>query len=158
MVRFVNENFVPVRVHVRNQADEFKRLGARYGVQWTPTILVLDSSGEERHRVEGFLPVEDLLAQLELGLALSEFARSNFAEAERRFREVVKRYAKSEVAPEALYWAGVARYKATGDAAALGETAKQFQERYQDSSWAKKASVWGRPDQPAVSAPSQNRA
>jgi len=35
---------VPVRVHVRDQADEFKRLGERYGVQWTPTTLVIDSS------------------------------------------------------------------------------------------------------------------
>jgi len=146
----VNENFIPVRVHVRNQADEFKRLGERYGAQWTPTILVVDPTGEERHRVEGFLPAADLLAQLELGLARSEFARSNFAEAERRFREVVQRYPESEVAPEALYWAGVARYKATGDASALGETAKKFQERYRDSSWAKKASVWGPPAKAAA--------
>ena len=144
---------MPVRVHVRNQADEFKRLGERYGVQWTPTILVIDSSGQERHRVEGFLPVQDFLAQLELGLAHSDFARSKFAEAERGYREVVKRNPETEAAPEALYWAGVARYKASGDAGALSDTAKQFQERYQSSSWAKKASVWARPAQTAASAP-----
>lgn len=146
------DNFVPVRVHVRNQADEFKQLGARYGVQWTPTILVIDSTGEERHRIEGFLPAEDFLAQLELGLARSAFARSRFAEAERRYRDVISHFPQSEAAPEALYWAGVARYKATGDAAALGETARQFQERYQSSSWAKKASVWGQPAQAGASA------
>jgi len=144
---------VPVRVHVRNQADEFKRLGERYGVQWTPTTLVIDSSGQERHRVEGFLPVQDFLAQQELGLAQSEFARSKFAEAERRYREVVKRYPETEAAPEALYWAGVARYKASGDGGALSQTAKQFQERYQNSSWGKKASVWAQPAQTAASAP-----
>ena len=39
-------------------------------------------------------------------------------------------------------WAGVARYKATGDAAALKDTAERFKKRYADSTWAKKASVW----------------
>jgi hypothetical protein len=37
----------------------------------------------------------------------------------------------------------VTRYKATNDAAALAETTKAFKERYSDSTWAKKASVWG---------------
>jgi len=34
------------------------------------------------------------------------------------------------------------RYKATNDAAALAGTAEAFSRRYQDSVWAKKASVW----------------
>src|SRR5262245_66241900 len=134
-----------MRVHVREQADEYKRLSARYSAQWTPTILVIDPSGEERHRVEGFLPVPDFLAQAALGLGHSAFKRSDFREAEKWFREVVEKYPQTEAAPEALYWAGVARYKATGDASALADTARQFRERYQESSWAKKASVWGSP-------------
>jgi len=36
----------------------------------------------------------------------------------------------------------VSKYKATGDAAALKETAQRFGDRYQDSTWATKASVW----------------
>jgi hypothetical protein len=127
---------------VREQPDDWARYGERYGVQWTPTTLILDPSGVERHRIEGFLPAEDFLAQLALGLAKSAFARQQFAEAERRFREVVERFPKSEAAAEALYWAGVSRYKATNDAAALAQTADAFNQRYQESSWAKKASVW----------------
>ena len=142
VIHFIDDHFVPVRVHVRDQADEFKRLGAKYNAQWTPTVVVIDSQGEERHRIEGFLPATDFLAQLALGLGHSAFARSDFAEAERWFREVVQRYPDTDAAPEALYWAGVARYKATGDAAALRETAQQFQQRYQSTSWATKASVW----------------
>jgi hypothetical protein len=140
----VNENVVPVRVHVREQADEFKRLGERYGVQWTPTVLLINPAGEERHRIEGFLPTDDFLAQLKLGLAHEAFSKSNFGEAERGFAEIVERYPETEAAAEALYWAGVARYKAAGDASALAETARQFRQRYQKSSWAKKASVWDR--------------
>jgi tetratricopeptide (TPR) repeat protein len=142
VIQLIDDQFVPVRVHVRDQADEFKRLGAKYNAQWTPTVLVIDSQGEERHRVEGFLPATDFLAQLALGLGHSAFARSDFAEAERWFRQVVERSPDTDAAPEALYWTGVARYKAAGDAAALRETAVQFRQRYKDTSWAKKASVW----------------
>jgi TolA-binding protein len=138
----VTENFLPARINVHEQPADWKRFGERYGVQWTPTILVIDSSGNERHRVEGFLPADDLLAQLALGLAHSAFARQQFAEAERRFRQVVERFPRSDAAPEALYWAGVARYKATNDAAALAQTADAFAHGYSDSGWAKKASVW----------------
>jgi hypothetical protein len=42
------EHFIPARVHVREQPAERQRLGERYGVQWTPTILELDADGAER--------------------------------------------------------------------------------------------------------------
>jgi hypothetical protein len=142
VVSFVTQNFLPARIHVRENKAEWERYSQRYGVQWTPAVLVVDPSGTERHRIEGFLPVDDFLAQLSLGLGQSAFARQQYAEAERYFREVVSRHGGTEAAPEALYWAGVARYKASNDASALGETAAAFVRKYQQSSWAKKASVW----------------
>jgi hypothetical protein len=141
VARLIQDNFIPARVHVKD--PDFKRLSQRYNAPWTPTLLVLDPSGTERHRIEGFLPAEDLLSQLTLGLGHSAFGREQWDEAGRRFREVVDRYPRSEAAPEALYWAGVSRYKERGDAAALAETGREFTRRYQESSWAKKASVWG---------------
>ena len=131
-----------MRVHVKEQADSFKRLGERFNAQWTPTVLIVDPDGQERHRIEGFLPADDFVAQLTLGLAQAEFARGRFAEAEPIFRRVADTYPKTESAPEALYWAGVSRYKATNDAGALVDTARAFSQRYTDTSWAKKASVW----------------
>jgi len=79
---------------------------------------------------------------LQLGLAHLAFKRGDFAQAEPLFRRVVDELPQSDAAPEALYWAGVARYKATNDASALGETAQAFKKKYNDSTWAKKASVW----------------
>ena len=114
----------------------------RFGAQWTPTVLLLDADGSERHRFEGYLPAPDFLAQLKLGLAHAAKARGDWAEAERRYREVANDPASAEAAAEALYWAGVAQYKASGDPAALASTAQAFQTRFTDSSWAKKASVW----------------
>ncbi len=86
--------------------------------------------------------MDEFLAQLKLGIAHTAFARQKWQEAERLFREIVATLPNTEAAPEALYWAGVAKYKGTGNAAALGETAKQFQQKYPQSTWAKKASVW----------------
>jgi thioredoxin-related protein len=65
----VNREFLPFRVHVRNTADEYQRLAGKYGVEWTPTILMLDPAGNERHRLEGFLPVEEFVHHLEFGVA-----------------------------------------------------------------------------------------
>jgi TolA-binding protein len=143
VARYISEQVEPVRVHVRDQKDEYKRLSERYSVQWTPTILILDSEGQERHRIEGFLPVDDFLPQLALGLAKSAFQRGDYVDAERRDREIVERFPSSDAAAEALYWAGVSKYKASGDAGALRATAAAFRERYQNTPWAKKASVWG---------------
>ena len=140
--RLLAGHFVPVRLHVRDQADGFVKLGERYGAHWTPVTLVLSPDGQERHRIEGFTPADDFLAQLSLGLGRVDFDAGRYEQAERRFRGVVERHGESDAAPEALYWAGVSRYKATNDAGALKETATAVRERYPDSAWAKKASVW----------------
>ena len=142
VTRLIGESFVPVRVHVKEQAGEFKRLGERFGAQWTPTVLLIDGKGQERHRIEGFLPAEDFLAQLHLGTAHTKFAAGDYAAAAQLFDEVLSTAAAGDAAPEAQYWAGVSRYKASGDAAALKDTARRFTERFQDTSWAKKSSVW----------------
>jgi TolA-binding protein len=127
-----------VKIHIKEQSATFERFGA----QWTPTIQILDAYGSKRHQFEGFFPADDFLAQLKMSLAQDAFARQQWAEAERKFREIVAELPDTEAAPEALYWAGVSRYKGSQDAAALAETAQQFKTRYSKSAWAKKASVW----------------
>ena len=143
VVAFISRTFVPVRAHVREQAEEYKKLAKRFDAPWTPTTLIVDSEdGTEKHRIEGFLPKEDYLAQLRLGLGHAAFARGRFADARERFAEVLDRHPESDAAPEAQYWTGVARYKETGDNAALLETGRSFTERFAGTVWAKKASVW----------------
>jgi hypothetical protein len=137
----IRGNFVPARFHIKEQPGAF----GRFGAQWTPTVLLLDSTGTERHRIEGFLPASDFAAQLLLGLGHAAFAAEKFPDAQRRFGEVLEKYPDTEAAAEAQYWKGVSRYKETGDGAALGDTARAFQSRYADTSWAKKASVWAPP-------------
>jgi TolA-binding protein len=143
VVALVESQTVPVRVHVKENRDEFQRLGSKYDATWTPTILIVDGDGQERHRIEGFLPADDFLSQLALGTAKAAFSAGDYQRAERLFDEVVEKHPRTDAAPEAQYWSGVSRYKATSDPSALAGTYKKFQERYKDSTWAKKASVWG---------------
>jgi len=141
ITRLVSENFLAGRVHPKD-GEIFGRLGEQYGAPWTPTTLLLDPQGVERHRIEGFLPVEEFLAQLHLGLGHLAFHASRWEEARSHYREVADKFADTDAAPEAVYWEGVARYKESGDAVALRETAETFDKKYQDSIWSKKASVW----------------
>jgi hypothetical protein len=127
-----------LKIHIKEQPKTFERFGA----QWTPTMQILDPDGVKRHQFEGFLPADDFLAQLKLGLAHSAFARQQWKEAESRYDDVVKALPGTDAAPEALYWLGVSRYKDTGNGAFLAQTAEAFRTRYKDSTWAKKASVW----------------
>jgi len=142
VARFITEKFIPARLHVRDQAADFQRFGELYSAHWTPTILELDPEGVERHRIEGFLEADDLLAQLTLGLGRTAFKAKRWDEAERSFRDVLDHYPNTEAAAEAQYWAGVSRYRSTGDGSALAQTAKAFDQRYSDSPWAKKAAIW----------------
>ena len=138
MSSFINENFVALEAHIKEHPAYFHRFEA----VWTPTVLVLDSEGEERWRIEGYLPKEEFRAQLELGLARVAFMQKQWAEAERRYAEVLERYPDSKAAPEALYWRGVSHYKATNDHTVLGELPGQFKEKYPESLWALKTAAW----------------
>jgi hypothetical protein len=114
----------------------------RFDALWTPTILILDSDGVERARIEGYLPKDEFHAALEMGLARVAFTQKKWPEAERRYAEVLTDHPASKSAPEALYWKGVSRYKATNDHTALDELPEQFKEKYPDSLWALKTVPW----------------
>ena len=105
-------------------------------------MLILDPNGKERHRIEGYLPVEEFRAQLELGLARVAFMSKNWKDAERRYAELLERYPNSKTAPEALYWKGVSHYKVTNDHTVLGELPGLFQQKYPDSIQALKTAAW----------------
>jgi len=111
-------------------------------VLWTPTVLVLDSKGVERHRIEGYLPTDEFRAQLEVALARVAFMNKKWADAEQRYAAVLERYPNSKSAPEALYWKGVSHYKGTNDHTVLGELPGEFQQKYADSIWAMKTAAW----------------
>lgn len=135
---FISKNFVPAKFHIKEQPKAFERFKA----MWTPTIVVLDDQANERHRIEGFLPADEFRAQLALGLGRAAFAAGRWGEAEESYRGIVREFPESDAAAEAMYWAGVSKYKATNDGAALAETGRALKTQYPESTWAKKGSVW----------------
>ena len=102
----------------------------------------MDSSGEERWRIEGYLPKNQFRAQLEMGLARISFMNKQWVDAEQRYAQILERYSETAAAPEAVYWSGVSRYKRTNDHTVLGGVAEELGEKYPESVWAQKASVW----------------
>jgi TolA-binding protein len=105
-------------------------------------VLILDSDGKERSRLEGYLSRDEFRAQLELALARVAFMNKHWADAEQRYAQVLERYPNSHAAPEALYWKGVSHYKATNDHTVLSELPDQFKQKYPDSIWAQKTLAW----------------
>jgi hypothetical protein len=135
---FIDEHFVPVRIHIKQQP----RMWHRFGTRWTPTVMVRSPDDAEVRRLEGFLPADELLGQLTLALGHLAVNKKDWPTAERWFREAAQAEG-TDAGPEGQYWEGVARYSGSHDPGALKETYRRFTERYRDTSWAKRSVVWG---------------
>jgi len=114
----------------------------RYGVKWTPTIIILDADGDEHHRFIGFLQPEDFIAQMTLGKGKLAFNLDNFDQAIQCFQEILVGYPKTDAAPEAQYYLGVSKYKASHDPKELKLGLEALQRNYPQSEWTKKAQVY----------------
>ena len=132
-------HFTPLQIDFNKN----KNLVNRFSVKWTPTVIILEVDGTEHHRFIGFLPPEDFIGQIMLGRAKSEFDLDHYGQAIQCFQEVLVRYPKTDAAPEAQYFLGVARYKASHDAKELKYGLEALQRDYPMSEWTKKAQVYG---------------
>ena len=104
--------------------------------------MVMDPSGEERWRLEGYLPREEFHAYLELGLARVAFMKKDWAAAEKHFSSVLEQYPDSKFAPEAIYYKGVSRYSVSHDSAELANTAAVLNAKYQGNEWQLRSLPW----------------
>jgi len=137
VAEFIGKHFIPVKIKVRDRPD----IAAGYDVNWTPSVLIGDETGRAHFRVEGFVPPEDFVAQLALGLGRLELDRQRFPGAIHHFEAVAQRHRGSEAAAQALYWLSVARYKESKDPAQLREGWTVLISDYPRSDWAKRADI-----------------
>ena len=114
----------------------------RFNVKWTPTMIILDPDGGEHHRFIGFFSPEDFISQIILGKGKVEFDLDRFEQAIQCFQEVLARYPRADAAPEAQYFLGVAKYKASHDPKQLKLGLEVLQRDYPNSEWTKKAQVY----------------
>ena len=104
--------------------------------------MVMDPNGKERRRLEGYLPKDDFEAYLLLGLGRVAFMKKDWAEAERRYAEILDRLPKSKFVPEATYYKGVSRYSASHDSGELAATAKTLNEKFRGDEWQLRSIPW----------------
>ncbi len=136
VVDFINKNFIPLQINVQSGSD----LLGKYRAFWTPTILILDSQGAEYYRFNGFLPPDEFIPQLQLGLGMMSLERQDYKTASSKLKLVVDKYPRSNAAPEAQYWFGVSEYKAAHNVDALLSAWRKIKKDYPNSIWAKKVS------------------
>ena len=129
------EGFVAVRLDTRAHG----RAIAPVGVLWTPTTIALHPRGARLRDLVGYLPGDELWAELRLMRALHALKSARAAEARERCLALADESPGAAVAPEALYWAGVAAHRECGEAAALQGPWEVLRERYPASVWALKA-------------------
>jgi len=134
VVEFVTKNLVPVQV-----LSDAQPIASNFNIKWTPTLITLDPEGKEHHRTVGFLPPEELIPSLLLGIAKSHFDRERFADALASLDRLVADYPKSDATPEGIYLRGVSRYKSTHDPKPLKEAYEKLQAEYPSSEWTKRA-------------------
>ncbi len=134
---FIERHFIPVKLRVKESRD----LVAQYLVSWTPNVVLGDDHGRVHDRVEGYLPPEDFLARLALGVGRSMLNSKRFAEAAERFEEVAQRHQGSDAGAEALYWLGVARYKQAHDPSQLRPSWQRLAGEYPNSTWTRRTQI-----------------
>ena len=137
VIEFIQKYMVPVQVPYNSQP-----LATDFNIQWTPTLITLDSDGREHHRTVGFLSPQELVPSQMLGMAKCHFDLARFDEAISILEKLLAEYPKSDSTPEAIYLRGVSRYKKTHDAKPLKEAYVQLQRDYPASEWTKRASPY----------------
>jgi Tetratricopeptide repeat len=139
VAQFIQGHFVPARVVVKQDP----RLVEEYLVSWTPHVVIADAQGKVHYRVEGYLPPEEFVARLCLGIGKYWLNRKQLTEARERFDEVARRHPKTEAGAESLYWLGVTQYKLSHDPAQLRLSWQRLAQDYPDSEWTKRTHIPG---------------
>jgi hypothetical protein len=134
---------VPVQIDTTDEANA--PLVERFRQIWTPDLRVLGPDGFEYDAWQGYWPPAELTARLLLGRARVLARQHREEDAETAYEEILRRFPRSYVAPEAAYWRAVCRYKRTHRPEdLLGGWKRTLQARYPDSQW-RTAQSWSEP-------------
>jgi thioredoxin-related protein len=134
VVEFIKENVIPLQIQFNEEpyTSEFR-------VKWTPTLVTLDSEGEEHHRTVGFFDANQFVPSLMLGIAKVAFDGDQFETALKYLESLLADYSKSNSAPEAIYLRGVCMYKSTEDPGHLKKAYETLLASYPDNEWTNRA-------------------
>jgi hypothetical protein len=130
---FITEHFIAVRLLLNRSHDQphFRT----HRVIWTPSIVIADRRGTQHYQSPGYLPPELFLSMLRIGLGRALTAWMRYDEAAAHF-EAAAIDQGSALAPEALYWLGVAWYLKDRRRAPMMRAWNQLRAQYPQSVWA----------------------
>ena len=132
--RFLIENVVTFKPRI----DENEDLARRFGMTWTPGLMWLSSDARLCHRNVGYFAPDEFLAESTYGCGHVAAGHSDWQTARKRFEDTAANWPRSHAAPAALYWAGVAAKKVTGEAGDLLKAWKKLLRKHPESAWAMK--------------------
>ena len=137
VAKFVDFNFVPVQIETSQ-----KDLVEKFKVTWTPTIILLDAEGVEKHREVGFLPPEEFIPAFMVAKGNWYFDREQYDQAMELYNEALQSYPGSAAAAEAVYYTGVTRFKKSHDPKPLREAYETLTAKFPQSEWTKRAAPY----------------
>jgi hypothetical protein len=134
VAEFINGRMIPIQVLFDSQP-----YASDFNITWTPTMITLDEKGKEHHRVVGFLPPEQFIPAMLLGISKVNFDLERFENALANLEKIITEFPKSKAAPEAIFLRGVAGYKSTHDPKPLKAAYEKLQAEYPNSEWTDRA-------------------
>ncbi len=146
VVELLDERFVCYSVNERKPSREDKRLIRDFRLLWSPGLVFFEPRGAELRRFVGFRPPKAFVAELHLVLGLNDMLYRRFDSAAGTFEIAACRFGEGEGAAEALYWRGIAIYRAGGrNHDALRQHWNENRARFPGNSWWPRADVWDFP-------------
>ena len=128
----VMSRFVPLKLNLFHSPREVIR---PLDVIWTPTILFADRRGTVHYRSVNFLPPSLFLSLLDIGEANVDLRWSRTYHAIDLLQGAYQRDPGGTLAPEVLYWLGIATYLKTRSNDDLYGIWDVLRERFPDSIW-----------------------
>jgi hypothetical protein len=134
VINFMESRLIALRVPIdtHSMVQDFR-------VFWTPTLITLDYYGREHQRTLGYLPPDEMVASLLLGIGKAALGQGQFNEAGIQFNTLLNGLPGSAAAPEAVYLRGVARYQSSHAVSALQDAYRQLLAEYPGSEWTGRA-------------------
>lgn len=136
----IAQYFVPARFNTLDPGATERALMREFRQAWTPTFVFLDPHRIELRRNVGFLPPTEFLPELRFVRAYADLFRGEAGRAFELFVSLADAHPQAAVAPEALYWAGIAGYRRDGGRDELIRQWTVLHERYPESLWWVRAS------------------
>ena len=132
VVEFIHKNIVPLRVSMGSDS-----LVQYFKISQTPSMILLDATGREHHSASGFMPPEELIPSLLLGIANACFYWDRFSRALTCLERLLTEFPGSDSVPESIYLRGVCRYRSTYNSRTLKEAYEKLLSEYPAIDWRK---------------------